>query len=140
MFPPDRSGDAAESVIKLCRAVAIGAGGSGHAADAIVEGGDAVGVGARAAGDAARAIVGANVLRIGGASAASVVNSAMVVIRMVDLIVVRSRAMMRQIMLPSPVALRAAVLLWGGLEVDVPSPSTLSRCSDRAPQRTRRDR
>ena len=29
---------------------------------------------------------------------------------------------------------------WGGLEVDVPSPGTLSRCSDRAPQRTRRDR
>src|SRR5262249_26334738 len=29
---------------------------------------------------------------------------------------------------------------WGGLEMDVPSPGTLSRCSDRAPQWTRRDR
>jgi len=57
---------------------------SRHAPGAVVKGGDAVGVGSGAAGDAAGAIVEANVLAWAGASVASVVKSAMVMIRMIN--------------------------------------------------------
>jgi hypothetical protein len=98
---PDRTCDAPAGVVERGHAVAIGACRSGHAPGAVMEGGDAVAVGSRAAGHAAGAIVEANVLRVGGRERGKRGQCEMMM-RMVDLIVVRSRAMMRQIMLPAP--------------------------------------